>query len=67
MVRCHFCAKKTSVAFPCKYCDNDYCTKCRLQETHKCAGIDTLKSAKHQLLQDTLEKQKTESSKLVKF
>ena len=67
MARCHLCKKKTSVAFECKHCDSEYCSKCRLPETHACPGLQSLKSAKLELLADTLNRQKIESSKVVKF
>lgn len=67
MTRCHHCNKKCSMPFDCKYCKNEYCPKCRYQETHNCEFLEQCKSAKQQLLADTLMLQKTESVKIVKI
>lgn len=67
MVRCNYCRKKSSVSLKCKYCQGEFCTICRLQETHKCSKIDEMKSTKQQILEQTLMLQKTEASKIVKI
>jgi hypothetical protein len=67
MVRCNFCKKKCSMPLMCKYCDTDFCIKCRHYETHRCTGYTTMQSAKQELLKETLEKQKTDSVKVIKI
>ena len=67
MVRCNFCRKKCAMPFDCKYCEKEFCAKCRLQETHECPNIAEMKTAKQQLLEQTLMLQKTETCKVVKF
>jgi predicted nucleic acid binding AN1-type Zn finger protein len=67
MTRCGFCNKKSSMPFDCKYCNKEYCAKCRYQETHKCENLEKCKSSKHQTLVDMLTLQKTESVKIIKI
>lgn len=67
MPRCHHCRRRCAVIMICKGCDMEFCTGCRLPETHACAAMESLKSAKLALLKETLERQKTESSKIVKL
>lgn len=35
-MKCHYCSKKIKgIKFDCK-CSNNYCSKCRHPESHKC-------------------------------
>ena len=67
MAKCNFCCKRTHLPFNCKFCTYDFCTHCRLQETHKCAQMDLCKSTKHMMLADTLKLQRTDKNKIEKI
>ena len=40
MDKCTHCAKKTFIIFPCKYCDEKFCTSHVAIEYHDCCNID---------------------------
>ena len=41
-MRCPHCQKRCPIvdAFECKLCQEEYCSYCRLPETHSCTGLD---------------------------
>lgn len=67
MIRCTFCRKKCAMPFNCKYCEKEFCAKCRLQETHECPKISEMKSDKQQMLKQTLLLQKPDAPKIIKI
>ena len=64
MSKCAFCNKKSSVLLKCKFCNNEHCTKCRLQSTHCCKEMQLCKDITHLKLKEQLENQSYKKRKL---
>ena len=41
-MRCTNCQRRCPIvdAFECKLCQEEYCSLCRLPETHECTGLE---------------------------
>ena len=66
-MRCKFCKKKKGILLDCRYCKEEYCTKCIDIISHKCSNSDDCKKRKRDELKDRLFLEKVESDKLIKI
>jgi|LakMenEpi03Aug12_release.lakeMendotaPanAssembly.Ray.scaffolds.fasta_scaffold863087_2 predicted nucleic acid binding AN1-type Zn finger protein len=48
----------------CKYCENYYCNKHRLPETHKCEKLDIIKNNQRIILETRLKNERSIGSKI---
>lgn len=63
MKRCAWCKKRTRLLeIECKWCKSEFCISCLPIEIHICPETHECKSAKQELLSETLNKNKTESN-----
>ena len=60
------CIKKQSIIGKCK-CNNIYCVKHRLPESHICMFLQEFKKTNKELLKMTLLNQATMSNKIIKI
>ena len=59
------CTKQPSLAVGyCKWCDNTFCSSCRMPEIHKCPNLDKLKENKKLENSNQLNKYKCHASQL---
>ena len=54
-MRCKECIKK-GITIECKWCKNEYCTKCIQLEVHNCENIEERNNFKNETLQSSLRK-----------
>ena len=66
-MRCKFCKKKKSILLDCKYCKDEYCSKCIDIISHKCSNSDDCKKRKRDELNDRLTSERTNKSTLIKI
>jgi len=67
-MKCQSCKKKCGICtFKCKYCDNNFCTSCRMPEIHKCENMESCKQEQTDRLKFRLMKDKTTADKLVRL
>lgn len=60
MARCSCCNKKIGICgIDCKWCGVHVCISCVFPEKHACVSVSDVKSAKQQLLKESLENGKT--------
>ncbi len=48
----------------CKWCNNTFCSPCRMPEVHKCPGLNDLKNSKKQQNTNQLNNNKCHTSQL---
>lgn len=65
-MRCDYCKKK-SIPLKCKWCENNYCSKCIMLEIHNCIHLSNCKIESIKNLQNKLEKEKTVDIKINKI
>ena len=59
MMKCQWCLKRKTVAFPCRWCSNTYCAQCLFCEAHQCSHIEDRKAEERKLLQIHLTQNKS--------
>lgn len=62
-----YCKKKSVIIGKCKFCDNIYCGKHRLSESHECLGIEVCKKNDFLLNKRTLISNKIVLPKIQKI
>ena len=65
-MKCNFCKKK-SITLDCKWCKNNYCSRCILLEIHNCEYITNCKLESIKNLENKLQKEKTIDIKINKI
>lgn len=58
-MRCK-CCKKRKMTIECKWCKEEYCTKCIQVEVHECTNIKECINYKKEKLENSLKKIKKE-------
>tara|TARA_Y100000591_G_C21729143_1_gene643070 strand:- start:124 stop:327 length:204 start_codon:yes stop_codon:yes gene_type:complete len=66
-MRCKFCKKKKSILIDCKYCKNEYCSKCINIIDHKCKNADDCKKRKRDELENKLNSEKVVADKIIRI
>jgi predicted nucleic acid binding AN1-type Zn finger protein len=66
-MRCEYCKKKKGMLLDCRYCKNEYCSKCICLENHKCKNIEDCKKRKRNELENKLNLEKSEKNKIIKI
>ena len=51
----------------CRYCKNEYCSKCICLENHKCKNIADCKKRKRNELENKLNLERSEKNKIIKI